>query len=81
MALAAVLVLIVHILVKPYEKEYINIIEALILLDLVMVTGAFLDPTLNTVSLVVGYTLVFLPFLYALCFLVWRFGHKIIWLV
>ena len=45
MSLAALVVLIVHLFVKPYEKEAINIIEAILLLDLLMITGAFLDPS------------------------------------
>lgn len=71
MSLAALTVLLVHIFSKPYEKEYINIIEAAILLDLLMVTGAFLDPSSSGALMVFGYILVFLPYAYAVGFMSW----------
>ena len=77
MSLAALVVLIVHIIVKPFEKEYINVIEALILLDLVLVTGAFLSPDSNTSTITIGYIFMFLPYLYCIGYLLYRIGSYI----
>ena len=71
MSLAALSVLLVHIFSKPYENEYINIIEAAILLDLLMVTGAFLDPSSDDSLRYFGYVLVFLPYVYAIGYIAW----------
>ena len=71
MSLAALGVLLVHIFSKPYENEYINIIEAAILLDLLMVTGAFLDPSSGDSLKYFGYVLVFLPYVYAMGYFAW----------
>ena len=43
MSIAALGVLIIQLFTKPYSQEYINIIEAAILLNLV--TNAFLEPS------------------------------------
>ncbi|XP_019851702.1 PREDICTED: uncharacterized protein LOC109581757 [Amphimedon queenslandica] len=77
MSLAALVVLIVHIIVKPFEKEYINVIEALILLDLVLVTGAFLSPDPNSPAITIGYIFMFLPYLYCIGYVIYRIGFYI----
>ena len=69
MSIAALGVLIVQLFTKPYSQEYINIIEAAILLNLLLVTGAFLDPSNVQVPEAVRIILVVLPFIYALGFL------------
>ena len=72
MSLAALAVLIVHLFTKPYKKEYINIIEAAILLNLLLVTGAFLDPSSNQVPFEFGVFLAVLPFVYATGYVMYR---------
>ena len=79
MSIAALGVLIVQLFTKPYSQEYINIIEAAILLNLVLVTGAFLDPSSIQVPEAVRIILVFLPFIYALGFLLWAVGKYVWW--
>ena len=74
MSLAALAVLIVHLFVKPYEKEAINIIEAILLLDLLMITGAFLDPSSDQVPPAFANILVFLPYAYFVGYICWKIG-------
>ena len=73
MSLAALLVLLIHLFTKPYEKMYVNVIEAAILLDLLMVTAAFLDPSNSPVPFWFSVVLVVLPYVYAVAFI----GFKI----
>ena len=77
MSLAALVVLIVHLFTKPYCKEHINIIEAAILLNLLIVTGAFLDPYNVQVPEAISTILVLLPYVYAAGFILWRVGRVI----
>ena len=77
MSLAALAVLIVHLFTKPFEKTYINIIEAAILLNLLMVTAAFLDPSNSPVPKEFGLTLVVLPYVYAAAFLLYKLGSRL----
>ena len=71
MSLAALSVLLVHIFSKPYQNKNINIIEAAILLDLLMVTVAFLDPSSDNSLKYFGYVLLFLPYIYAIGYIAW----------
>ena len=74
MSLAALVVLIIHLFTKPYKKMYINVIEAAILLDLLMVTAAFLDPPSSSpVPQWFSIILLMLPYAYAVTFI----GYKI----
>lgn len=66
MSLAALAVLVIHLFVKPYQKMYINVIEAAILLNLLMVTAAFLDPSNSPVPMWFSTLLVILPYVYLL---------------
>lgn len=77
MSLASLVVLIVHLIVKPYKKEHNNIIEAAVLLNLLLVTGAFLNPSADQVPYGFAVFLVVLPFVYALGYIVWRVGKKL----
>lgn len=77
MSLAALAILIVHLFTKPFEKNYINIIEAAILLNLLMVTAAFLDPSNSPVPQWFGLTLVVLPFIYAVVFLLYKLSSRV----
>ena len=77
MSIAALIVMIVHVFIKPYKKEYINIIEAAILLDLLLVTGAFLDPSSEQVPDWFAYILVFLPYIYCIGYFCWLIGKRI----
>ena len=56
--------LVVHCLSKPYEKKWINIIEALILLDLFVATVAILQLQDRYVPKWVTGVVVALPFVY-----------------
>ena len=69
MSLAALVVLIIHLFTKPYEKMHVNIIEAAILLDLLMVTAAFLDPSNSPVPYWFSVVLLVLPYVYAVAFI------------
>jgi len=64
-SLAALVVLLVHLFTKPFQKMYINVIEAAILLNLLMVTVAFLDPVNNPVPYQFSTFLILLPYFYA----------------
>ena len=72
MSLAALVVLVVHCFAKPYKENHVNAIEAAVLLNLLLVTGAFLDPTGNQVPRGFSLFLVMIPFAYAALFLLWR---------
>lgn len=72
MTVSAVFVLMVHILTKPYIKSYINVIEALILLNLAAVTVVYLNPSTNHVPRWFSTLLVLLPYAYCLIYMVWR---------
>ena len=79
MSLAALTVLIVHLFVKPYEKMYINVIETAILLNLLMVTAAFLDPSGRPIPEWLSSILVVLPYLYAVGYVGWRISRTLWW--
>lgn len=69
MSLTSLGVLIVHLFTKPFQNMYINIIEAAILLNLLMVTVAFLDPSNTPVPLEFSTMLLLLPYAYAIVYL------------
>ena len=77
MSLAALTVLIVHLFTKPYEQMYINVIEAAILLNLLMVTAAFLNPSNSPVPVWFSTLLVLLPYFYAIGYLGYVIVRKI----
>ncbi len=77
MSMSALVVLIVHLFAKPFKKMYINIIEAAILLNLLLVTVAFLDPSNTPVPFEFSTVLVLLPYGYAIGYLVYASGLKI----
>ena len=74
MSIAALGVLIVQPFTKPYSQEYINIIEAAILL---LVTNTFLEPSNVQVPKAVRIILVVLPFICALVFFCCGFSSNI----
>ncbi len=78
MSLVALGVLIIHVFTKPFEKMYINVIEAAILLNLLMVTAAFLDPSNSPVPFAFSTILVMLPYIYAAGYISFTIGY-IIW--
>ena len=57
--------LVVHCLSKPYEKKWINIVEALILLDLFVATVAILQQQDPYVTRWLVGVVMALPFVYA----------------
>ena len=69
--------LIVLCLSKPYEKKWINVVEALILLDLTAATAAILQPRDAYIGKELAVALVLLPFLYALPMGLWLLGQSI----
>ena len=69
--------LAVHCLSKPYEKKWINIVEALILLDVFAATAAILQPRDAYSGKGLAVVLVLLPFFYALPVGVWLLGQAI----
>lgn len=79
MNLAALGVLLVHLFTKPFQKLHNNVIEAAILLNLLLVTVAFLDPSNSPVPFGLSTVLLFLPYLYAICFLFYQTVGKRLW--
>ena len=77
MSLSALTVLIVHLFVKPYDKMHINVIETGILLNLLMVTAAFLDPSSRPVPEWFSSLLVLLPYFYAIGYIGWRLSQSL----
>lgn len=77
MTASAMFVLMTHVLSKPYEKTYINIIETLILLNLAAVTVVYLSPITNPVPEWVSTLLVLLPYVYCLAYLLWRIARYV----
>ena len=68
----------VHCISKPYEKEYINVIEAAILGILFLSTVAILDRDDIYVGNFISSVLLVIPFVYALVYLsIWP--SKWIW--
>ena len=77
MSLLALAVLIVHLFTKPYQKWQINFIEALILLDLVMVTFAYLDPFTSPLPAGLKTFLLVLPYVYPVVYAAWRIAYHV----
>ena len=65
LSLLEVIILVVHCLSKPYEKKWINVVEALILLDLFVATAAILQQQDRYIPRWLGSVVVILPFVYA----------------
>ncbi len=81
MSLAALVVLLVHLFTKPFQEMYINIIEAAILLDLLMVTVSFLDPSNESIPVYISTTLLLLPYAYALSYIFYVTLGRRLWYV
>jgi hypothetical protein len=79
MSIAALIVLLVHLFTKPFKKLSINIIEAAILLNLLMVTVAFLDPSNTSVPFEFNVFLLFLPYAYAVGYILYRLLGRRLW--
>ena len=71
LAMTALAVLTLHCFLKPYKERYINIVEALILLDLLLVTGLLIDPE-SQVPIEFDFFMILLPFVYFVLYLLWR---------
>ena len=78
MTLTAVCVLLVHLLVQPYEKRHVNVVESLVLVTLVTVAILFLNPTLNQVPVWFSTLLLLTPYLYGLLYFLWTLLHYIL---
>lgn len=77
MSLTALAVLLIHVFTKPFKEMHINVIEAAILLNLLMVTAAFLDPSNSPVPFEFSTILVILPYVYAAGYTLYVIGRKI----
>ncbi len=75
MSLGSVSVLVIHLLVQPYQKRHVNIIEAFVLMNLVTVTVVFLNPTTNEVPGWLGTLLLLLPYFYGIFYISWALVH------
>lgn len=73
--------LLVHLFTKPFEKLSTNIIEAAILLNLLLVTVAFLDPSNTPVPFAFSTVLLFLPYAYAISYLLYMLLGRRVWYV
>ena len=78
MFLLALFLLLFHCFVKPYKKETSNIVETLILLNLLLVAAAYLEAPQDQVGSVFIVILTLLPYLYAVGFLMWLAGRKML---
>ena len=70
-----IVLLVVHCLSKPYEKKWINIVEALILLDLFVATAAILQSSDHYITQGLILLLVLLPYLYGVLMAVYLMGR------
>ena len=77
MIVGAVTILMVHLLVQPYEKRHVNIIESLILLNLVVVGVASLNPNIYKVPQWLRAILLLAPFVYGFFYMNWKTAHYI----
>lgn len=76
MFLLALSVLVFHCFVKPYKKEFSNVVETLILLNLVLVAAVYLEAPKGKVGSAFVIILTVLPYLYAVGFLMLVAGRK-----
>jgi len=79
MILGALTILVVHMLVQPYEKSYINAIETLILMDLAAVGMVSLNPLDFHFPIWLLAVLLLAPFGYGIVFIMCRIGIYIRW--
>lgn len=70
-------VLIVHCVFKPYKKEYINVIEAAILLCLLGATLAILDENDIYIGKQTSIVFIILPFVYGLFYTLYLIAFKL----
>ena len=78
MFLLALFVLVFHCFIKPYKKETSNIVETLILLNLLLVSATYLEAPEGEVASLFIVILTVLPYLYAVCFLIWVASKKML---
>ena len=78
MFLLALFLLLFHCFIKPYKKETSNIVETLILLNLLLVAAVYLEAPQDQVAPVFVVILTLLPYLYAVGFLMWLAGKKML---
>ena len=78
MFLLALSVLVFHCFVKPYKKEASNVVETLILLNLVLVAAVYLEAPQGQAGSAIVVILTVLPYLYAVGFLMWKAGRKLL---
>ena len=78
MFLLALFILLFHCFIKPYKKETSNVVETLILLNLLLVAAAYLEAPQGQVGTVFVVILTLLPYLYAVGFLMWLAGKKML---
>ena len=71
MSLASLSVLLIHLLVQPYQKRHVNIIEAWVLINLVTVVVVFLNPSTNQVPSWIGTLLLLSPYFYGVIYITW----------
>ena len=70
-----VVMLVVHCLSKPYEKKWINVVEALILLDLFVATAAILQSFDRYITDGFIVLLVVLPYIYGVSMALYLVGR------
>ena len=76
--IAVLVILVAHVIAQPYKKKWVNIVEALVLYDLFIISALNLDVNLATEQ-VYGLDLIMLvlPYFYATCYITYRI-HRII---
>ena len=74
--LLATLVLVVHLIAKPFKEEHNNIIEAAVLLNFVLVMICYLEAPVGMFAAVVVILVTVLTYLYAVGYLVVLFARK-----
>ena len=71
----ALIVLLVHLLIQPYEKKHVNIIETLILTDLLVVSIMYLNPPVNQIPDWFSTILLLAPYVYCMLYFIGYFLH------
>ena len=78
MFLLALFLLLFHCFIKPYKKETSNVVETLVLLNLLLVAAVYMEAPQDEVASVFIVILTLLPYLYAVGFLMWLAGRKML---
>ena len=76
--IAVLVILLAHVIAQPYKKRWVNIVEALLLYNLFVLSAINLDMNLATAHVYyIDLLLLFLPYIYALSYIGFRSYNKV----